>query len=87
MPVRDGLASGQFQVLSLDVFDTLLWRRVPEPLDMFLVLGNRLAAEGKLASHMSALGFGHLVDKAMGPPLKTILYNHADGRYFTHEQN
>ncbi|HET9692096.1 MAG TPA: hypothetical protein VFP61_13170 [Acidimicrobiales bacterium] len=29
-------------VLSLDVFDTLLWRKVPRPTDAFLVLGHRL---------------------------------------------
>ena len=38
------------------------------------------------AKHLKAVGFGHLVDKAMGPPLKTILFNHAEGRYFTYEQ-
>jgi glycosyltransferase involved in cell wall biosynthesis len=42
--------------------------------------------ERVIAKHLKAIGFGHLVDKTMGPPLKTILYNHADGRYFTHEQ-
>ena len=40
-----------------------------------------------IAKHLKAIGFGHLVDKAMGPALKTILYNHAEGRYFTHEQD
>jgi hypothetical protein len=42
--------------------------------------------ERVIAKHLKAIGFGHLVDKNMGPPLKTILYNHAEGRYFTHEQ-
>jgi len=59
-PVLSGLTAGQFHVLSLDVFDTLLWRRVPEPQDMFLVLGNRLAENGKLAGHISAVGFADL---------------------------
>ncbi len=40
-----------------------------------------------IAKHLKAIGFGHLVDKAMGPALKTILFNHAEGRYFTHEQD
>lgn len=42
--------------------------------------------ERVLAKHLKAVGFGHLVDKNLGPPLKTILYNHAEGRYFTYEQ-
>ncbi len=33
--LTDDLASGRYRVLSLDVFDTLLWRRVPEPRDLF----------------------------------------------------
>jgi glycosyltransferase involved in cell wall biosynthesis len=40
-----------------------------------------------IAKHLKAIGFGHLVDKAMGPALKIVLYNHAEGRYFTHEQD
>jgi hypothetical protein len=34
------------EVLSLDVFDTLLWRLVPEPVDAFPLLGRRLIADG-----------------------------------------
>ncbi|SDG39497.1 HAD family hydrolase [Roseospirillum parvum] len=37
--------SGRFDVLSLDVFDTLLWRRVPEPHDAFHAMGERLLAD------------------------------------------
>lgn len=33
-------------VLSLDVFDTLLWRRVPRPPDVFAMLGARLRGDG-----------------------------------------
>jgi hypothetical protein len=40
-----------------------------------------------IAKHPKAIGFGHLVDKNMGSPLKMNLYNHSDGLYFTHEQN
>ncbi len=29
------LEQGSFEVLSLDIFDTLLWRPVPEPVDAF----------------------------------------------------
>ncbi|MCC6913387.1 MAG: hypothetical protein IT566_06765 [Rhodospirillaceae bacterium] len=44
----------------MDIFDTLVWRRVPEPVDLFLLLGRDLAASGKLASHVSPLQFAEL---------------------------
>lgn len=37
--------------------------------------------ERVVAKHLKAIGFGHLVDQKMGPALKTILYDHAGGRY------
>ncbi len=36
------------KVLSLDVFDTLLWRVVPEPVDAFALVGRSLLAAGHL---------------------------------------
>ena len=59
-PVETVLKAGGAKVLSLDVFDTLIWRRVPEPFDVFLVLGRRLAAAGKLAAHLTPQGFADL---------------------------
>jgi hypothetical protein len=38
-------------------------------------------SERVLAKHLKAVGLGHLIDQKMGPALKTILYNHAEGRY------
>ena len=60
IPVRDAIVAGRHQVLSVDIFDTLLWRRVPEPADLFLVQARTLAAAGKLASHVSPMGFADL---------------------------
>jgi len=54
------LAAGQIKVLSLDVFDTLLWRQVPEPSDVFLLLGRKLADGGDLAPHISVVEFAEL---------------------------
>ena len=53
----EGLHSGKYRVLSVDIFDTLLWRRVPEPADVFLLLGGDLRAAGKLAPGISAVAF------------------------------
>lgn len=47
-------------VLSLDCFDTVLWRRVPKPTDLFVVLGEELAAAGHLSGHVSPVVFGRL---------------------------
>jgi FMN phosphatase YigB (HAD superfamily) len=60
IPLRDGLADGRYRVLSVDIFDTLVWRRVPEPEDLFFLLGRALAADGKLASHVSPIQFAEL---------------------------
>ncbi len=37
------------KVLSLDVFDTLVWRVVPEPVDAFVEVGRGLARAGRLS--------------------------------------
>lgn len=58
--VAQELAEGRVRVLSVDVFDTLLWRRVPEPFDLFLVLGKDLAQAGLLAADVSVTGFAEL---------------------------
>ena len=60
LTASDGLTSGRFATLSVDVFDTLVWRRVPEPTDVFLQIGHQLAAAGKLARHVSAAAFADL---------------------------
>ena len=58
--VRQRLANGSTKVLSIDAFDTLLWRRVPEPGDVFLVLGDQLARAGNLAPEMVPVTFAEL---------------------------
>lgn len=49
-------------VLSLDVFDTLLWRAVPEPADAFVLIGQAQAAAGHLT--VPAQGFRVLRQQA-----------------------
>jgi FMN phosphatase YigB (HAD superfamily) len=45
-----GLLSGpDVQVLSLDVFDTMLWRRAPEPADVFPMVAHALTEQGLLS--------------------------------------
>lgn len=48
------------EVLSLDVFDTLLWRRVAKPTDAFEILGQRLAEDGFLAAGCTPALFAQL---------------------------
>ncbi|HVE68939.1 MAG TPA: HAD family hydrolase, partial [Solirubrobacteraceae bacterium] len=52
--------SGEVSVLSLDVFDTVLWRRVAEPVDAFLLLAGRLRERGLLADGVTDAEFGAL---------------------------
>lgn len=40
------------KVLSLDVFDTVVWRRVREPVDAFVLVGERLRDAGMLPAHV-----------------------------------
>ena len=54
------LAREPISVLSLDVFDTLIWRAVPEPVDAFVLLGRRLQELGHLAPHVSPHVFAQL---------------------------
>lgn len=51
------LSQGNVDVLSLDVFDTVVWRSVPDPTDAFLLLGQRLADSGRLRRGISPGGF------------------------------
>lgn len=53
-------------VLSLDVFDTLLWRMVPEPVDAFVLLGRHLGDLGHLADHVTPALFARLRQHAEG---------------------
>lgn len=58
------LAREPISVLSLDVFDTLLWRVVPEPVDAFVLLGRRLRDLGHLPHHVSPDLFARLRETA-----------------------
>jgi FMN phosphatase YigB (HAD superfamily) len=49
--------SGDFDLLSLDVFDTLVWRRVPQPADLFFLLADEVRASGGLFDSSSRESF------------------------------
>ncbi len=57
IPAYQKIFDGEVKVLSLDLFDTLLWRKVPHPIDIFLLLGRRLKKEGWLIPAVTAEGF------------------------------
>ena len=52
------------KLLSLDVFDTLLWRKAPLAVDIFLILGKQLKSEGWLIEAVTAECFVELRVKA-----------------------
>jgi FMN phosphatase YigB (HAD superfamily) len=54
------LAEPDVRVLSLDVFDTMLFRRAPEPVDVFPMVARRLAERGMLSPQISLRAFQQL---------------------------
>lgn len=58
------LAEGRVAVLSLDVFDTLVWRTVPEPVDAFVLFGRRLQELGHLGDRIPPDVFARLRERA-----------------------
>lgn len=54
----DALSAPSISVFSTDVFDTLLWRTVTEPVDAFPLVAERLRARGQLSSALSPEAFG-----------------------------
>ena len=58
--LRAHIESPAIDVVSTDVFDTLVWRRVAKPVDAFEVIGQRLAARNALAESLTAAAFGNL---------------------------
>jgi FMN phosphatase YigB (HAD superfamily) len=55
--VQRVIADSSCSVLSLDIFDTVLWRRVPQPTDMFGLLGAKLRADGRCPAWLTDASF------------------------------
>lgn len=58
--LHDAIRSPRVRAVSTDVFDTLVWRQVPEPVDAFPILGERLRAQGALADSLTVPAFAQL---------------------------
>jgi len=54
------LHSASARIISFDCFDTVLWRRVPKPTDLHLLVGGKLHVAGVFASHITPSGYAHL---------------------------
>ncbi len=59
-PIVSAMEDDAFDVLSVDIFDTLLWRRVPEPQDMFVQVAAALHREEVLVQAVSPVQFSEL---------------------------
>ena len=55
--LRVRVDSGDFDLLSLDVFDTLVWRCVPRPTDVFFLLADEVRERGGLFASSSRESF------------------------------
>lgn len=71
------VSSQKCEVLSLDFFDTLMWRKVPEPVNAFYLLGAQLEADRRLAPDIDASAFAAL---RQGAELRARQEREADGR-------
>ena len=58
--LHDAILSPAVLAVSTDVFDTLVWRQVPEPVDAFPLIADRLRVRHMLAESISSGGFGQL---------------------------
>jgi len=58
------IADGSCSVLSFDIFDTLLWRRVPSPIDLFGVLAASLRRDGLCPQWVTDAAFRRLRQSA-----------------------
>jgi len=54
------IETGEIALLSLDLFDTLVWRKLPCPEDLFLLLGRQLKEEGWLIPAVTMESFAEL---------------------------
>src|ERR1700683_1435337 len=57
LEARNLIDSGRIKLLSLDIFDTTVWRVFPAPTDLFFALGARLVERGVLYPSTSAASF------------------------------
>ncbi len=57
LEARKLIDSGRIRLLSLDIFDTTVWRTFPAPTDLFFALGARLIERGLLFPSTSAASF------------------------------
>ncbi len=56
----EAIDSGKVEILSLDIFDTLLWRKTATFKDLFFILGRRLKNEGWFIPGVRAENFCEL---------------------------
>ena len=49
--------TGNYQLLSLDIFDTTVWRKVPVPTDLFFLVAEKLIRKGQLDQGASPASF------------------------------
>lgn len=60
----NALADPTAKVLSVDVFDTLVWRTVARPVDAFPLVGERLRDRGLIPQELAPATFGRIREQA-----------------------
>ncbi len=64
--IEQALRSGSIEALTTDIFDTVVWRTVPEPTDAFVVLGQALADREALDPSLDPRAFGAIRERGEG---------------------
>jgi len=62
--ISQALKAPGIKALSIDVFDTLVWRQVPEPVDAFRLIARRLRERESLSPELTDEAFGRLREAA-----------------------
>lgn len=57
LDIRSLIESGDYDLLSLDIFDTVVWRMVPEPIDVFFLVADHIARNGWMHDSSSRESF------------------------------
>ena len=71
--LRDLALTPAVEVVTTDIFDTVVWRRVAEPVDAFAIVGERLRKRGALAESLNPWSFANMRRLAEGEVRRVAL--------------
>jgi FMN phosphatase YigB (HAD superfamily) len=76
LEIAERSAKPAIRAISTDIFDTLVWRGVPKPVDAFIAVADRLRGLGMLSDALTLEAFGALRNEAETTARERRLRNH-----------